>query len=112
MHFKKYSDVEEARVNPLNLLVGRDENWHFLCDHYMSRAFQSQSTPEGSQPLSRDEICDRVLGRRPNYSKGLGWGPKPKARKMMSASSSSTSCTQSTEKEKFNYKLSLIKLWN
>ncbi|TYK15879.1 CACTA en-spm transposon protein [Cucumis melo var. makuwa] len=42
-HFKKYSDVEEARVNPLNLLVGRDENWHFLCDHYMSRAFQDRS---------------------------------------------------------------------
>ncbi|KAA0050688.1 uncharacterized protein E5676_scaffold1737G00190 [Cucumis melo var. makuwa] len=33
---------------------------------------QSQPTPEGSQPLSRDEICDQVLGRRPGYLKGLG----------------------------------------
>ncbi|KAA0047665.1 zinc finger protein ZPR1-like protein [Cucumis melo var. makuwa] len=41
---------------------------------------QSQPTLEGSQPLSRDEICDQVLGRRPGYSKGFGWGPKPKAR--------------------------------
>ncbi|KAA0045389.1 CACTA en-spm transposon protein [Cucumis melo var. makuwa] len=60
---------------------------------------QSQPTPEDSQPLSEDEICDQVLGRRPGYSKGLGWGPKPKARRTASASSSSTSCSQSTEKE-------------
>ncbi|KAA0046652.1 CACTA en-spm transposon protein [Cucumis melo var. makuwa] len=154
-HFKKYSDPEEARANPPNALVGRDEDWHFLCDHYISRAFQEQSrinkaarqkqpynhssgsksflqrqyelaerrgqpvdrvelfrethnqmlelqsqpTPEGSQPLSEDEICDQVLGRRPGYSKGLGWGPKPKDRRTASASSSSTSCLQSTQKE-------------
>ncbi|KAA0046351.1 CACTA en-spm transposon protein [Cucumis melo var. makuwa] len=160
-HFKKYSDPEEARANPPNALVGRDEDWHFLCDHYISRAFQEQSRtnkaarqkqphnhssrsksflqrqyelaerrgqpvdrvelfrethvragtfvsqaaedahpiPEGSQPLSEDEICDQVLGRRPGYSKGLGWGPKPKARRTASASSSSTSCSQSTQKE-------------
>ncbi|TYK18447.1 CACTA en-spm transposon protein [Cucumis melo var. makuwa] len=60
---------------------------------------QSQPTLEGSQPLSEDEICDQVLGRRPGYSKGLGWGPKPKTCRTMSASSSSTSCSQSTEKE-------------
>ncbi|KAA0062316.1 CACTA en-spm transposon protein [Cucumis melo var. makuwa] len=59
---------------------------------------QSQPTTEGSQSLSKDEICDQVLGRRPGYSKGLGWGPKPKARRTASASSSSTSCSQSTEK--------------
>ncbi|KAL0553521.1 hypothetical protein IC582_007419 [Cucumis melo] len=39
-HFKKYSDPEEARANPPNALVARDEDWHFLCDHYISRAFQ------------------------------------------------------------------------
>ncbi|KAA0054862.1 zinc finger protein ZPR1-like protein [Cucumis melo var. makuwa] len=84
----------------------RDEDWHFLYDDYISRAFQnqilklqSQPTPEGSQPLSEDEICDQVLGRRPSYSKGLGWGPKLKAHKTVSASSSLTSCSQSTEKE-------------
>ncbi|KAA0040894.1 zinc finger protein ZPR1-like protein [Cucumis melo var. makuwa] len=60
---------------------------------------QSQSTPKGSQPLSEDEIGDQVLGKRPGYSKGLGWGPKPKARRTASASSSSTSCSRSTEKE-------------
>ncbi|XP_050942276.1 uncharacterized protein LOC127149923 [Cucumis melo] len=169
-HFKKYSDPEKARANPPNTLVGRDEDWHFLYDHYISRAFQEQSrtnkaarqkqpynhssgsksflqrqyelaerrghpvdrvelfrethvragtfvsqaaedahnqmlelqsqpTPEGSQPLSEDEICDQVLGRRPGYSKRLGWGPKPKARRTASASSSSTSCSQSTQKE-------------
>ncbi|KAA0033763.1 CACTA en-spm transposon protein [Cucumis melo var. makuwa] len=60
---------------------------------------QSQPTPEGSQPVSEDEICDQVLSRRPGYSKGPGWGPKPKARRTASASSSSISCLQSTEKE-------------
>ncbi|KAA0051709.1 CACTA en-spm transposon protein [Cucumis melo var. makuwa] len=60
----------------------------------------SQPTLEGSQPLFRDEICDQVLGRRPGYSKGLGWGPKPKARKTTSASNFTTSCSQSaTERE-------------
>ncbi|KAA0054411.1 uncharacterized protein E5676_scaffold2750G00360 [Cucumis melo var. makuwa] len=40
--------------------------------------------------------CETVLGRRSGYSKGLGWGPKPKARKTTSVSSSMTSCLQST----------------
>ncbi|KAA0065324.1 CACTA en-spm transposon protein [Cucumis melo var. makuwa] len=54
----------------------------------------------GTRLLFRDEICDQVLGRRPDYSKGLGWGPKPKARKRMSVSSSTTSYSQSaTERE-------------
>ncbi|KAA0066090.1 CACTA en-spm transposon protein [Cucumis melo var. makuwa] len=39
-YFKKYSDPEEARANPPNLLVGCDEDWYFLCDYYMTRAFQ------------------------------------------------------------------------
>ncbi|KAA0032328.1 zinc finger protein ZPR1-like protein [Cucumis melo var. makuwa] len=60
---------------------------------------QSQPTLEGSQPLSENEICDQVLGRRPGYSKGLGWRPKPKARRTTSVSSSSTSCSQSIQKK-------------
>ncbi|TYK19073.1 CACTA en-spm transposon protein [Cucumis melo var. makuwa] len=42
-HFKKYSNLEETRANPPNALVGLYEDWHFLCNHYMSRAFQEQS---------------------------------------------------------------------
>ncbi|XP_050944376.1 uncharacterized protein LOC127150552 [Cucumis melo] len=181
-HFKKYCDPEEARANPPNALVGRDEDWHFLCDHYISRAFQEQSrtnkaarqkqpynhssgsksflqrqyklterrgqpvdcvelfrethvragifvsqatedahnqmlelqsqpTPEGSQPLSEDEICDQVLGRRPGYSKGLGWGPKPKARRTASAGSC-RHLVRSPHKKRLNYKLNFMKLWN
>ncbi|KAA0054429.1 CACTA en-spm transposon protein [Cucumis melo var. makuwa] len=52
-HFKKYSNPDEAQANPPNILVGRDEDWHFLCDHYIS-------------------LC--IPGRRPGYSKGLGCG--------------------------------------
>ncbi|KAA0040185.1 uncharacterized protein E6C27_scaffold118G00210 [Cucumis melo var. makuwa] len=45
------------------------------------------------------KMCDQVLGRRPGYSKGLGWGSKLKVRKTRSASSSSMPCLQSTERE-------------
>ncbi|KAA0038203.1 uncharacterized protein E6C27_scaffold270G00390 [Cucumis melo var. makuwa] len=107
-HFKKYSDPEEADANPPYLLVGSDDDCHYLCDHYMSRAFkflnllqhqmlelQSQPTSEGNQPLFRDEIWETVLDRRSGYSKRHGWGPKPKAYKMTIASSSTMSCLQS-----------------
>ncbi|TYK00236.1 CACTA en-spm transposon protein [Cucumis melo var. makuwa] len=67
--------------------------------HNQMLELQSQPTSEGSQPLSEDEICDQVLDRRPGYSKGLGWGPKPKACRTTNTSSSSTSYSQSIEKE-------------
>ena len=50
---------------------------------------QFHPVPEGSQPLTKDEIYKTVLGRRPGYSKDLGWGLNPKSR-MSVASSSST----------------------
>ncbi|KAA0033931.1 CACTA en-spm transposon protein [Cucumis melo var. makuwa] len=65
--------------------------------HNQMLELQSQPTPEDSHPLSEDEICDQVLGRRPGYSKGLGWRPKPKARRTASASSSSTSAEKEIE---------------
>ncbi|KAA0034804.1 cytochrome P450 CYP82D47-like [Cucumis melo var. makuwa] len=58
---------------------------------------QSQSTSEGSQPLSRDKICEIVFGRRLRYSKGFGWGSKPKFRKTTNARSSSTIFSQARE---------------
>ncbi|KAA0066543.1 CACTA en-spm transposon protein [Cucumis melo var. makuwa] len=67
--------------------------------HNQMLELQSQPTSEGSQSLSKDEICDQVLDRRPGYSKGLGWGPKPKACRTTNTSSSSTSYSQSIEKE-------------
>ncbi|KAA0065683.1 CACTA en-spm transposon protein [Cucumis melo var. makuwa] len=33
------SNPDEARANPPHILVGRDEDWHYLYDHYMIRAF-------------------------------------------------------------------------
>ncbi|TYK11246.1 CACTA en-spm transposon protein [Cucumis melo var. makuwa] len=65
----------------------------------------SQPTPEGSQPLSGDEICETMLGRRSDYSKCLGWGPKSKVRKSTIASSSMTSCSQSTVELQLQAKL-------
>ncbi|KAA0064028.1 zinc finger protein ZPR1-like protein [Cucumis melo var. makuwa] len=66
---------------------------------------ESQPTPEDSQPLFGDEIYETVLGRRSDYSKGLGWGPKPKACKMTGASNSTTSCSQSTVELQLQAKL-------
>ncbi|TYK08467.1 CACTA en-spm transposon protein [Cucumis melo var. makuwa] len=86
-HFEKYSDPEEARANPPNVL--------------------SQPTHEDSQPLSEDEIYDQVLGKRSCYSKGLGWGPKSKAHKTTSASSSTTSCSQSATKREIQIQVIL-----
>ncbi|KAA0040682.1 uncharacterized protein E5676_scaffold534G00180 [Cucumis melo var. makuwa] len=133
--FKKYNDLEKARANPPNVLVGRHKDWQFLYDHYMSRAFQEQSRMNKAakqkqpynhrsgpssfyneklnpgtpvpEPLSEDKICDQVLGRRPGYSKCLCWGPKPKACKTMSASSSTTSCSQSIIERQIQIKAKL-----
>ncbi|KAA0041908.1 uncharacterized protein E5676_scaffold306G001000 [Cucumis melo var. makuwa] len=38
-------------------------------------------TLESPQPLFGDEIYEIVVGRRLSYSKGLGWGLKPKSSK-------------------------------
>ncbi|XP_031741168.1 uncharacterized protein LOC116403757 [Cucumis sativus] len=35
-HFKKFSDPEQARANPPSILKNRVEDWHFLCDHYLT----------------------------------------------------------------------------
>ncbi|KAA0062836.1 CACTA en-spm transposon protein [Cucumis melo var. makuwa] len=101
-------ELAERRVQPIDCVELFRET-HVQAGTFVSQAaedahnqmleLQSQPTPEGSQPLSEDEICDQVLGRRPGYSKSLGWGPMPKARRTASASSSSTSCSQSTQKE-------------
>ncbi|TYK27686.1 CACTA en-spm transposon protein [Cucumis melo var. makuwa] len=148
-HFKKYSDLEEARANPPNALEQSRTNKAtrqkqpynhssgsksflqrqyelverkgkpidrvklFRETHARVGTFVSQVAEDvhGSQPLSKDEICDQVLGRRPGYLKGLGWGPKPKARRTASASSSSISYSQ-PQKKRLNYKLNFMKLWN
>ena len=51
---------------------------------------QSPPTPEGYQPLSGDEKYETIFSRQSCYSKGLGWGPKPKSRKSTAFNSSST----------------------
>ncbi|KAF9597027.1 hypothetical protein IFM89_014892 [Coptis chinensis] len=42
---------------------------------------QNQPTPEGSKPLTEEEIFDEVLGVRPGYKRGLGHGEAPLSRK-------------------------------
>ncbi|KAF9604309.1 hypothetical protein IFM89_005635 [Coptis chinensis] len=42
---------------------------------------QNQPTPEGSNPLTEEEIFYEVLGVRPSYKRGLGHGEAPPSRK-------------------------------
>ena len=53
----------------------------------------NKSIEEGAS-LSDDHICDQVLGTRPGYVKGLGFGPKPAA----STSTTTTMMQQLQEK--------------
>ncbi|KAA0045294.1 CACTA en-spm transposon protein [Cucumis melo var. makuwa] len=143
------NDPEEARANPPNALVGRDEDWHFLCDHYISRAFQEQSrtnkaarqkqpynhssgsksflqrqyeinqmlklqsqpTPEGSQPLFEDEICDQVWVDDQATQKALVGDPsrRPAERRVQAVR---RHLVRSLQKKRLNYKLNFMKLWN
>ncbi|TYK09606.1 cytochrome P450 CYP82D47-like [Cucumis melo var. makuwa] len=90
----KLTDVgrEYIEVVKGDLQAAKDANNQML-------ELQSQSTSEGSQPLSRDKICEIVLGRRLHYSKGFGWGSKPKFHKTTNARSSSTIFSQAREYE-------------
>ncbi|KAF9589210.1 hypothetical protein IFM89_019857 [Coptis chinensis] len=42
---------------------------------------QNQPTLEGSNPLTKEEIFDEVLGVRPGYKRGLGHGKAPPSHK-------------------------------
>ncbi|KAA0043368.1 CACTA en-spm transposon protein [Cucumis melo var. makuwa] len=46
-HFKKFDDPEQARANPPDYppfrLSNRVQDWHFLCDHYLTQQFQQLS---------------------------------------------------------------------
>ena len=62
----------------------------YIIVHNQMLQLQSQPISEGSQPLYEDKICETVLGKRLGYSKGHGWGPKPKSRKSYASSSCSS----------------------
>ncbi|TYJ98352.1 uncharacterized protein E5676_scaffold232G00840 [Cucumis melo var. makuwa] len=65
-HFKKYNDPKEARVNPSHILVGCMEDWYFLCDHYMSRAFQSNHGR--TKLLDKNKLTIIEVGRSHFYN--------------------------------------------
>ena len=54
---------------------------------------KSHPTPEGSTPLTPDQICEQVLGIKPSYVRGLGYGELPMS------SSSSARCSRSEVEE-------------
>ena len=43
-----------------------------------------EKSKEKGNALSPNEICNRVLGTRSSYIKGLGYGPKPKGKEINS----------------------------
>ncbi|KAM7462009.1 hypothetical protein LguiA_030130 [Lonicera macranthoides] len=44
---------------------------------------REQLSLDMSERLSEAEICDKVLGKRSGFAKGLGFGPRPKSSKSM-----------------------------
>ncbi|KAA0045339.1 CACTA en-spm transposon protein [Cucumis melo var. makuwa] len=84
-------DREESFEETLANMSGQFVSQAATNVHHQMLELQSQLTPEGSRPLSEDEICETVLGRQPDYSKSLGWSPKPKSRNSGNSSSSSYS---------------------
>ncbi|KAA0048547.1 CACTA en-spm transposon protein [Cucumis melo var. makuwa] len=101
-HYISRAFQEQSRTYKLldrsNFTIITTGRSHFYNGNTSSSSKESQPTSDGSQPLSRDEICETVLGRRSGYSKDLGWGPKPKFRKMDSTRNATTLCSQSTVK--------------
>ncbi|TYK00143.1 CACTA en-spm transposon protein [Cucumis melo var. makuwa] len=93
-----YNDSTSSLRNEVSQLIV----WCYSRKHMLgvSNSFVGHPHPtlEGSQPLSGDEICEIILGRRPCYSKGLDCGPKPKSFKNC-ASSSSTSFSRARDVE-------------
>ncbi|KAA0055896.1 CACTA en-spm transposon protein [Cucumis melo var. makuwa] len=94
LHIVQFSNIIGHKLaGERDYQVDRVES--FKETHARSSQFVSQAAVDahpllkGFQPLSGDEICETVLSRRPGYSKGLDWGPKPKSYKC-SASISST----------------------
>uniref|UniRef100_A0A9I9EGU2 CACTA en-spm transposon protein n=1 Tax=Cucumis melo TaxID=3656 RepID=A0A9I9EGU2_CUCME len=130
-HFKKYSDPEEARANPPNLLEQSWTNKATKQKQPYNHSSGSKSFLQRQHELTKqrgesvdcvelfrethirsgtfvlhvvEDVHNQVLELQSqptpeDYSKSLGWGPKPKARKTISASNSSTSCSQSIERE-------------
>ncbi|KAF3442913.1 hypothetical protein FNV43_RR16831 [Rhamnella rubrinervis] len=52
---------------------------HFAGEHYQEQMenLLNQETEQGSQPPTQLEITQQVLGTKPGYYRGLGYGPKP-----------------------------------
>ncbi|KAA0062463.1 CACTA en-spm transposon protein [Cucumis melo var. makuwa] len=72
----QYNDSGEARANPPNALVGRHEDWYFLCNHYMSRAFQEQSrtnkVARQKQPYNHSNGSKSFLQRQYELAESKG----------------------------------------
>uniref|UniRef100_A0A9I9E4N7 CACTA en-spm transposon protein n=1 Tax=Cucumis melo TaxID=3656 RepID=A0A9I9E4N7_CUCME len=65
-HFKRYNDPEKTHANPPYILVEHNENWHYLCDHYLSGAFQSNHGP--TKLLDRSSLTIIATGRSHFYN--------------------------------------------
>ncbi|KAA0062997.1 CACTA en-spm transposon protein [Cucumis melo var. makuwa] len=72
LFLQRQYELAERKVEPVDRVELFRET-HVRAGTFVSQAVEdAHLTPEGNQPLSEDEICDQVLGRRPGYSKGLG----------------------------------------
>ncbi|KAA0047849.1 CACTA en-spm transposon protein [Cucumis melo var. makuwa] len=66
-HFKKYRDPKQTRANSTHRLVGRLEDWYFLCNHYLSRAFQLEFAKQRGQPIDCVELFRETHARNDQF---------------------------------------------
>ncbi|KAA0036196.1 CACTA en-spm transposon protein [Cucumis melo var. makuwa] len=75
-NFKEYNDPEQARTNLPHILVGRLEDWYFLCDHYMILTFQEQSqmnkAARQKQPYNHSSRSKSFLQQQHELTKQQG----------------------------------------
>ncbi|KAF3449094.1 hypothetical protein FNV43_RR09818 [Rhamnella rubrinervis] len=65
-YFRSFNDPEEAQRHPYKDV--EPEDWDWLCTHFAGEHYQ---------PPTQLKITQQVLGTKPGYYHGLGYGPKP-----------------------------------
>ncbi|KAA0059826.1 CACTA en-spm transposon protein [Cucumis melo var. makuwa] len=58
-HFKKFDDLEQAHANLPPRFSNQVQNWHFRCDYYLTRQFQSYNYNNGAKSFlqRQDELA-------------------------------------------------------
>ncbi|KAK3230394.1 hypothetical protein Dsin_002275 [Dipteronia sinensis] len=100
-------NVDEAGAPPSPIILFHDMHFNdkngWINDKARDKfeqmiALQTKSVEDGSL-ISDEDICEKVLGKRSGYVKGLGFGPRPKSFKYGASTQVNTNLKQKVEIE-------------